>query len=400
MSSTRKIRARSSSGHTIQLSSSFSDIRSSAEQWNDSIAPRARSRALTRKSLAAAERERSDSLCRTRTMSRHASDGHEVREAIDNSIEDTGNADYGASGTEQSTRVHGLEHLDKIHYHHSWHGKDTHLIEQWARIVAARQEAPDKYKRYVRHVGAGGGHAETTPTMPLVPPLNFAMVAPGLYRSGYPNKKNFPFLIKLGIKTVVYLGEERYLEKNKACLQGYNIRIFQFKMEGNLEPFSEISRDVLVQALECVPSDGLVSVWNACCSVALLQQIEQNVDHWVYDPVRCLWLWSRVDSWWHSVSGGERRWRRRWLYGAAHETCPCVCRWPTRATTLCWCTARRATTARGVWWAVCAAPCTGRTRPSARSTAATRAPTCAYSTSSASSSSIPRIYTYSGCPDG
>eukprot|EP00041_Stephanoeca_diplocostata_P037039 m.1380975 g.1380975 ORF g.1380975 m.1380975 type:complete len:328 (-) comp24970_c0_seq15:7015-7998(-) len=262
MSSTRKIRARSSSGHTIQLSSSFSDIRSSAEQWNDSIAPRARSRALTRKSLAAAERERSDSLCRTRTMSRHASDGHEVREAIDNSIEDTGNADYGASGTEQSTRVHGLEHLDKIHYHHSWHGKDTHLIEQWARIVAARQEAPDKYKRYVRHVGAGGGHAETTPTMPLVPPLNFAMVAPGLYRSGYPNKKNFPFLIKLGIKTVVYLGEERYLEKNKACLQGYNIRIFQFKMEGNLEPFSEISRDVLVQALECVadPSNHPVLV--------------------------------------------------------------------------------------------------------------------------------------------
>lgn len=74
----------------------------------------------------------------------------------------------------------------------------------------------------------------------------------GLYRSGYPNKKNFPFLIKLGIKTVVYLGEERYLEKNKACLQGYGIQIFQFKMEGNLEPFSEISRDVLVQALECV----------------------------------------------------------------------------------------------------------------------------------------------------
>ena len=38
----------------------------------------------------------------------------------------------------------------------------------------------------------------------LVPPLNFAMVSPGVYRSGYPNKKNFPFLKKLGLKSLMY----------------------------------------------------------------------------------------------------------------------------------------------------------------------------------------------------
>jgi hypothetical protein len=37
----------------------------------------------------------------------------------------------------------------------------------------------------------------------LVPPLNFAMVAPGVYRSGHPNKHNFPFLEKLGLKVIV-----------------------------------------------------------------------------------------------------------------------------------------------------------------------------------------------------
>ena len=37
----------------------------------------------------------------------------------------------------------------------------------------------------------------------MVPPLNFAMVAPGVYRSGYPNKKNFPFLSKLGLKSIM-----------------------------------------------------------------------------------------------------------------------------------------------------------------------------------------------------
>lgn len=37
----------------------------------------------------------------------------------------------------------------------------------------------------------------------LVPPLNFAMVAPGVYRSGHPNKNNFPLMRKLGLKVIV-----------------------------------------------------------------------------------------------------------------------------------------------------------------------------------------------------
>lgn len=37
----------------------------------------------------------------------------------------------------------------------------------------------------------------------LIPPLNFAMVAKGVYRSGYPNTKNFAFLKKLGLKSIL-----------------------------------------------------------------------------------------------------------------------------------------------------------------------------------------------------
>jgi len=38
----------------------------------------------------------------------------------------------------------------------------------------------------------------------LVPPANFALVCKGVYRSGFPKKRNFPFLRKLGIKSVLY----------------------------------------------------------------------------------------------------------------------------------------------------------------------------------------------------
>jgi len=38
---------------------------------------------------------------------------------------------------------------------------------------------------------------------PVVPPINFALVAPGVYRSGHPNRKNFSFLRTLNLKGVM-----------------------------------------------------------------------------------------------------------------------------------------------------------------------------------------------------
>lgn len=53
----------------------------------------------------------------------------------------------------------------------------------------------------------------------LIPPLNFAMVDKGVYRSGYPNKKNLPFLYKLRLRSVVYvlLHQLRVLIRVRGC---------------------------------------------------------------------------------------------------------------------------------------------------------------------------------------
>lgn len=37
-----------------------------------------------------------------------------------------------------------------------------------------------------------------------IPPINFGYVEKGIYRSGYPSEKSFPFLQKLKIKTIMY----------------------------------------------------------------------------------------------------------------------------------------------------------------------------------------------------
>ena len=66
-----------------------------------------------------------------------------------------------------------------------------------------------------------------------VPPLNFGVVIPGVYRSGYPNRKNFPFLHTLGLKSILYMDPEVYLPDNKAFVDEHNIKFFQFPIQRN-----------------------------------------------------------------------------------------------------------------------------------------------------------------------
>mmetsp|Transcript_32629 Transcript_32629/g.103986 ORF Transcript_32629/g.103986 Transcript_32629/m.103986 type:complete len:265 (-) Transcript_32629:31-825(-) len=83
-----------------------------------------------------------------------------------------------------------------------------------------------------------------------IPPINFSMVEKGIYRSGYPNKKNVPFLEKLGLHSIVYLCPEPYPEQMASFLSGNNIRVFHFGIEGNKEPFVEIPEDMIRKALK------------------------------------------------------------------------------------------------------------------------------------------------------
>eukprot|EP00659_Diplonema_papillatum_P001955 gene1955-2970_t len=81
------------------------------------------------------------------------------------------------------------------------------------------------------------------PTDFLTPCSNFSMIAPGVYRSGYPSKKNFSFLKTLGIKSICYLCPEEYALVNQSFYKENDIQIYQFPMEGNKEPFVNIPEE-------------------------------------------------------------------------------------------------------------------------------------------------------------
>lgn len=93
----------------------------------------------------------------------------------------------------------------------------------------------------------------------FVPPLNFSMVDYGIYRSGFPDTTNFPFLKTLGLRSIMfvqfqalsplpyfpkilklmwlwycrYLCPEPYPEENRQFLNANGIRLFQFGLEGS-----------------------------------------------------------------------------------------------------------------------------------------------------------------------
>ncbi|KAG2205976.1 hypothetical protein INT47_005294 [Mucor saturninus] len=89
----------------------------------------------------------------------------------------------------------------------------------------------------------------TRPGMPLVPPLNFAMIASGVYRSGHPNKQNFAFLRKLGLKTIMYFAMEDYPSEMQHFVEQEGIEVLHYKTEGNKEPFIEVNPEDISHAL-------------------------------------------------------------------------------------------------------------------------------------------------------
>ncbi|GMP53853.1 hypothetical protein CsSME_00019200 [Camellia sinensis var. sinensis] len=71
-----------------------------------------------------------------------------------------------------------------------------------------------------------------------IPPLNFAMVDNGIFRSGFPDTANFPFLQSLGLRSIICLCPEPYPEANAEFVKSNGIQLFQFGIEGCKEDHS------------------------------------------------------------------------------------------------------------------------------------------------------------------
>ncbi|KAH7860308.1 hypothetical protein Vadar_011933 [Vaccinium darrowii] len=85
-----------------------------------------------------------------------------------------------------------------------------------------------------------------------VPPLNFSVVDNGIFRSGFPDTANFPFLQTLGLRSILCLCPEPYPEANVQFVKSNGIQLFQFGIDGCKEPFVNIPEDTIREALKVV----------------------------------------------------------------------------------------------------------------------------------------------------
>jgi tyrosine-protein phosphatase SIW14 len=83
----------------------------------------------------------------------------------------------------------------------------------------------------------------------LIPPVNFSLVARGIYRGSYPNFRNFSFLKQLGLRSILFLCPEDYSPTNKEFLEANNIQLLNVPMEGNKEPFHMMAPELVHRAL-------------------------------------------------------------------------------------------------------------------------------------------------------
>ncbi|KAJ9542565.1 hypothetical protein OSB04_029071 [Centaurea solstitialis] len=96
--------------------------------------------------------------------------------------------------------------------------------------------------------GNGDGGGNLAVGMTYHPPINFATVEDRIYRSGFPQPRDFPYLETLNLRSVIYLCTEPYPSENLEFLNSRNIRLFQFGIDGTKD--AKISKGTITEALK------------------------------------------------------------------------------------------------------------------------------------------------------
>ncbi|TPX38325.1 hypothetical protein SmJEL517_g00110 [Synchytrium microbalum] len=91
-----------------------------------------------------------------------------------------------------------------------------------------------------------------TTSQHYIPPLNFGMIEEDLYRSGQPNELNFPFLEKLGLRTVVFLAQEEPTPRFLNFLDDQEIQLHHLGLNTSSNAWDPITEEVVLEALELI----------------------------------------------------------------------------------------------------------------------------------------------------
>ncbi|KAJ1637158.1 tyrosine phosphatase family-domain-containing protein [Pavlovales sp. CCMP2436] len=129
---------------------------------------------------------------------------------------------------------------------------------------------------------------------PMIPPINFELVAPGVYRSGFPTRKNLRFLRGLGLRSVIRLSSKEYSPEVVEFMAASEVAAIDCITEGNREPFSCINARVIRRAFATLTATHAKPVLVHCvngqqttgCIIGLLRRTEGWALSAIFDEYR------------------------------------------------------------------------------------------------------------------
>ncbi|PWN37921.1 protein-tyrosine phosphatase [Meira miltonrushii] len=75
-----------------------------------------------------------------------------------------------------------------------------------------------------------------------------------IYRSGFPNERNYPFLNTLHLRTIIYLSTDEIREnlRNYVFANRQRVKLLQFPVQVNKEPFQEMDQNIVLEVLRAI----------------------------------------------------------------------------------------------------------------------------------------------------
>ncbi|GAA6047391.1 hypothetical protein JCM3770_001281 [Rhodotorula araucariae] len=86
----------------------------------------------------------------------------------------------------------------------------------------------------------------------FIPPPQYGLVEEGLFRSGQPSELNFPFLEKLGLRSVVWLAPEQPSEPFQQFLQEHSIALYHLGADDYAATYDPLSEETVLEALDLI----------------------------------------------------------------------------------------------------------------------------------------------------
>ena len=83
----------------------------------------------------------------------------------------------------------------------------------------------------------------------IAPPINFSLVSPGVYRSGFPTRHNLTFLKRLRLRTIITLDESTYPEEVHQWMDASGITMVRCVIEASKEPFVVADQALIRRAI-------------------------------------------------------------------------------------------------------------------------------------------------------